>query len=435
MTKIAMIGAGSTVFVRKMLTDLFLTPEIGALDIALMDIDVDRLRTSETVARKIADQSGATATISAGTDRRAALDGADFVIVMIQVGGYRPATVIDFEVPERFGLRQTIGDTLGAGGIMRALRTVPVLLEIADDMRRVCPKALMLQYANPMAMNCWALDRLAPDIRVVGLCHSVQKTSAMLADHLGEDLRDISFECAGINHMAFFTRLEKHGADGVEDLYPRLRAVSPPDDELVRYEILRRFGYFVTESSEHFAEYVPWFIKGAQPDLIDDFNVPLNEYPRRCEQQIAAWADLETDLLSSDGSTLVRSEEYAVDIVRAHVTGEPAIIHGNVPNRDLIDNLPQDCCVEVPCVVDRNGLSPLKVGALPVQLASLMLTNIAPQATAVEAIVTGDHDQIARAMALDPHTGAELSLKQIWTLVDALMAAHRTATAEPAAVG
>ena len=326
-------------------------------------------------------------------------------------------------------MRQTIGDTLGAGGIMRAMRTVPVLLEIAEDMRRVCPKAMMLQYANPMAMNCWALDLLAPDIRVVGLCHSVQKTSAMLADHLGEDLGNISFECAGINHMAFFTRLEKHGPDGIEDLYPRLREVTPPDEELVRYEILRRFGYFVTESSEHFAEYVPWFIKAAQPHLIDGFNVLLNEYPRRCEQQISDWAKLEQKLLSENPPKPKRSEEYAVDIVQAQITGKPVIIHGNVPNRGLIDNLPEGCCVEVPCVVDRNGLTPMKVGSLPVQLASLMLTNIAPQATAVEAIVTGDHDQFARAMALDPHTGAELSLEQIWMMAGSLLQAHGFARA------
>lgn len=426
MTKIAMIGAGSTVFVKHLLTDLFLTPEIGAMDIALMDIDADRLETSRRVAEGLVGRTGADARVTSTTDRAAALDGADFVVIMIQVGGYRPATVIDFDVPERFGLRQTIADTMGAGGIMRALRTVPVLLDIANDMRRLCPQALMLQYANPMAMSCWALGRLAPDIKVVGLCHSVQKTSQMLADHLGEDIADISYDCAGINHMAFFTRFEKVHGDTREDLYPRLRQVEPPADERVRYDILKRFGYFVTESSEHFAEYVPWYIKADQPDLIDRFNIPLNEYPRRCEEQIARWATLEETLLSDDAPALERSVEYAADIVRAHNGGPPAVIYGNVINHGLIDNLPDGCCVEVPCVVDRSGLTPMKVGSLPVQLTSLMLTNVAAQACAVDAIVTGDREQVCRAMALDPHTGAELSLDQIWALEADLHAEHQT---------
>lgn len=424
MTKIAMIGAGSTVFVKHLLTDLFLTPEIGAMDIALMDIDPDRLATSGRVAENLVARTGADARVTMSTDRAPALDGADFVIVMIQVGGYRPATVTDFEVPERLGLRQTIGDTMGAGGIMRALRTVPVLADIADDMRRLCPNALMLQYANPMAMICWALGRLAPDIRVVGLCHSVQKTAQMLADHLGEDMADISYDCAGINHMAFFTRFEKLIAGGRQDLYPRLRQVEPPADERVRYDILKRFGRFVTESSEHFAEYVPWYIKRDRPDLIERFNIPLNEYPRRCEAQIERWGTLEKTLLADDATALERSVEYAADIVRAHIGGPPVVIHGNVINRGLIDNLPEGCCVEVPCLVDRSGLTPVKVGALPVQLASLMLTNIAAQACAVDAIVTGDREQVRRAMALDPHTGAELSLDQIWALEAELRAAH-----------
>lgn len=428
MTKIAFIGAGSTVFVKKILGDVLLMPELGKLDIALMDIDEARLSTSEMVANKIAKSVGSSASISATTDRPTALDGADFVIVMIQVGGYRPSTVIDFDVPDSIGLRQTIADTLGAGGIMRGLRTVPVLLDIANDMRRYCPDALMLQYVNPMAINCWALSRLAPDIKVVGLCHSVQKTSAMLAEHLGKDIADIRFECAGINHMAFFTRFEERVGGDYSDLYPQMKAFANsnavPDDERVRYDILRRFGFFVTESSEHFAEYVPWYIKSKSPQLIEEFNIPLNDYPRRCEEQIARWATMEKDLKAADKIDVTQSEEYAGQIIRASVTGEPVVIHGNVPNHDLIDNLPAGCCVEVPCLVDRNGVQPVRVGALPNHLAAMMLTNVAPQTCAVEALVTGEREHIYRALALDPHTGAELSLEQIWSLTDQLLQAH-----------
>lgn len=428
MTKIAFIGAGSTVFVKKILGDIMLMPELGQLDIALMDIDEGRLCTSEMVANKIAKSVDADARISATTSRQVALEGAHFVIVMIQVGGYRPSTVIDFDVPDSFGLRQTIADTLGAGGIMRGLRTVPVLLDIANDMRRYCPDALMLQYVNPMAINCWALSRLAPDIKVVGLCHSVQKTSAMLAEHLDRDIADIRFECAGINHMAFFTRFELRDGTGYRDLYPEMQAFAHsnavPNDERVRYDILRRFGYFVTESSEHFSEYVPWYIKSGAPELIEKYNIPLSDYPRRCEEQIARWANMENDLTTADSIAVEQSEEYAGQIIRASITGEPVVIHGNVPNTNLIDNLPGGACVEVPCLVDRNGIQPVRVGALPAHLAAMMLTNIAPQACAVEALVTGNRAHIHQALALDPHTGAELSLDQIWALTDSLLTAH-----------
>lgn len=429
MTKLAIIGAGSTVFVRKLLGDVFLSGIPRCVDVRLMDIDADRLETSAAMARTLAASTGREARILATQDRAEALDGADFVVVLIQVGGYRPATVIDFDVPQDMGLRQTIGDTLGAGGILRGYRTAPVLIDIARDMVRLCPDALMLQYVNPMAINCWALQRVVPGIKVVGLCHSVQKTSQMLADHLGEDMADIRYECAGINHMAFFHRFEKQTAAGVEDLYPRLRRVTPPEDEKVRYDILKRFGLFVTESSEHFAEYVPWYIKEGREDLIAEFNIPLNEYPRRCEEQIAGWAGMKAALDSAEGFEVTRSEEYAADIIEAHVLGTPKVIYGNVPNAGLIPNLPQDCCVEVPCLVDANGIQPVHVGPLEPQLAALMLTNIAPQACAVEAIVTGDEDQLRRALALDPHTGAELSLDQIWSLTDRMLAAHHAQSA------
>jgi alpha-galactosidase len=425
MTKIAIIGAGSTVFVKSLLGDIFLSSVPGKIDIRLMDIDPARLETSKRMAQVLARSTSRDASILATQDRSEALEGADFVIVLIQVGGYRPATVIDFEIPDAMGLRQTIGDTLGVGGILRAWRTAPVLVDIARDMARLCPGALMLQYVNPMAINCWVLNRLVPEVQVVGLCHSVQKTSQMLADHLGENIRDIRYSCGGINHMAFYTRFEKREADGhYSDLYPRLHQVTPPEDELVRYEILNRFDYFVTESSEHFAEYVPWFIKRDRPDLIEKFAIPLNEYPRRCEEQIKRWASMEQDIQSATQFDVVRSEEYAADIIEGMVTGVPKVIYGNVANKGYIPNLPEGCCVEVPCVADATGLTPLHFGELPPHLAALIMTNIAPQICAVDAIASNNPEQLRRAIALDPHSGAELTLDEVWDLSEALLARH-----------
>src|SRR5436309_2990797 len=288
MAKIVFVGAGSTVFARNLLGDLLGHAELAASEIVLFDIDPDRLATSELVAQRVADALDVPAKIVATTDRRAALDGADYAINMIQVGGYEPCTVIDFEVPKRFGLRQTIGDTLGIGGIMRGLRTIPVLLAMCADMEELCPSVWFLNYTNPMAMNCRAITR-ASRIRTVGLCHSVQGTAYELSRDLDIPYREIDYLAAGINHMAFYLRFERDG----EDLYPRLRALADegrvPGGNRVRYEVLRHIGYFVTESSEHFAEYVPWFIKRDRPDLVERFNIPLDEYPRRCVEQITGW--------------------------------------------------------------------------------------------------------------------------------------------------
>lgn len=429
MTKVCMIGAGSTVFMKNLVGDILLNDIFADIEIALHDIDEARLRTSQIVAGKIAESLSVSPRITATTDRRAALKGADFVIVMIQVAGYKPGTVIDFEIPKKYGLRQTIADTLGIGGIMRGLRTVPVLLDIANDMRELCPRALMLQYVNPMAINCWALAKLAPDITHVGLCHSVQGTAFELANDLGENYKDIRYQCAGINHMAFYSRFEKLHADGTrEDLYPRLRQIAAegraPQWNKVRYEVLRRTGYFVTESSEHFAEYVPWFIKRDRADLISEFNIPLDEYIRRCEEQIAAWEAQERELVGANRIDVRFSGEYGAKIMRAVVTGKPTVINGNVANRGLIDNLPEGACVEVPCLVDANGITPTRQGALPPHLAALMQTNINVQALTVEAIATGKREHIYHAAMLDPHTAAELSLDQIWSLVDDLIEAH-----------
>jgi len=429
MTKIAMIGAGSTVFMKNLVGDLLHEPLLKSAEIALMDIDEARLATSRTVADRIAQAVGATPRITATTDRRKALAGADYVITMIQVAGYKPGTVTDFEVPKKRGLRQTIADTLGIGGIMRGLRTAPVLADIAREMSELCPKALMLQYVNPMAINCAALSRLVPEVRTVGLCHSVQGTAKELSEDIGVPVEEIRYRCAGINHMAFYLSFERRRPDGsIEDLYPRIAGVLDegrvPDWNRVRYEIFRHFGYFVTESSEHFAEYVPWFIKRDRPDLIEQFNIPLDEYIRRCEVQIDRWAEQEKALTSGGSLEVKPSHEYSARIIVAELTGEPTVINGNVANRGYIDNLPEGVCVEVPCLVDHNGIQPVRVGRLPPQLAAIMQTNINVQELTVEAIVTGRMDYARQAAMLDPHTAAELSLQEISELFDELVAAH-----------
>jgi alpha-galactosidase len=429
MTKIAMIGAGSTVFMKNLVGDILSEPLLRECEIALMDIDPKRLATSRLVAERIAAAVDAKPTISATTDRRRALENADYVVLMIQVAGYKPGTVTDFEVPKQRGLRQTIADTLGIGGIMRGLRTAPVLIDIARDMQQLCPNALMLQYVNPMAINCAALARVTPNIRTVGLCHSVQGTAKELAADIGVPYEEIRYRCAGINHMAFYLSFDRRRPDGsIEDLYPRIRRVIEegrvPDWNRVRYEVFRHFGYFVTESSEHFSEYVPWFIKRDRPDLIEKFNIPLDEYISRCERQIARWNEEEKELTSNTRMEVARSKEYAAGIMLAEITGEPIVINGNVENRGYIDNLPDGICVEVPCLIDHNGVQPVRVGRLPPQLAALMQTNINVQQLTVEAIVTGRMEHAKHAAMLDPHTAAELSLEEISDLVDELLEAH-----------
>jgi alpha-galactosidase len=402
--KVTLIGAGSTVFARTLISDVLSFPELADdLTVALMDIDADRLRATERMT------AAAGVHVEAMVDRRAALDGADYVFTMFQVGGYRPATVVDFEVPKRFGLRQTIGDTVGIGGIMRGLRTIPMLLDVCRDMEELCPDAWLLQYVNPMAMLCWAVGRASP-IRTVGLCHSVQGTARDLAADLGVDRLD--YLCAGINHLAFYLELTHDG----RDVYPALRAKTDiPGWNRVRYEVLRHFGYFCTESSEHLAEYVPWFIKSARPELVEEFNIPLDEYLRRCEDQLAAPVP---ERLAAE-----RSDEYGAQIIHALETATPFAFNGNVMNDGLIDNLPP-CCVEVPCVADADGITPQPVGALPPQLAALIRTNVNVQELTVEAALSGDRSHAYHAAMLDPHTAAELSLPEIHELVDQLLEAH-----------
>jgi len=429
MAKICLIGAGSTVFARRLVGDILLTPGLQDSEIALHDIDLSRLKTSEIVTQRMAQTLGLNNRVIATTDRRKALCDADYVILMMQVGGYQPSTVIDFEIPKKYGLRQTIADTLGVGGVMRALRTIPVIKGILEDMEEVCPTATMLNYVNPMVMLCMAINRLAPELQMVGLCHSVQGTAEELAKDLGENIKDINYFCAGINHMSFYLRFEKKTARGVEDLYPRLREIEAqgrmPDGNRVRYEMLRRLGYFVTESSEHFAEYTPWFIKRDRPDLIERFNVPLDEYIHRCENQIAGWEKTRFEMEDDSAEMEVcQSHEYAAAIINALENGESTLINGNVANQGLISNPHQELSVEVPCYIDKNGIQPIKVGELPLQLAAMMMTNVNVQQLTVEAALTGKKDYVYQAAMMDPHTAAELSLDEIWNLVDDLLEAH-----------
>jgi len=442
MTKISFLGAGSTVFAKNLMGDILSYPELQDATLSLFDIDPVRLHTSAIVAKKIAEFFGISPKIEATLDRRASLAGADFAISMFQVGGYKPGTVTDFEIPKKYGLRQTIADTLGIGGIMRGLRTIPVFLDIARDMADLCPDVTFLQYVNPMAMNCWALNR-ATGIKTVGLCHSVQGTAEQLAEDIGVPIAEINYTCAGINHMAFYLKFERKTKNGVEDLYPRIAEVAKRKEmplrghtartdggiiglsDAVRYEMFRRLGYFVTESSEHFSEYVPWFIKRDRPDLLEEFHIPIDEYIRRCELQIARWEEMRAQM--EDPNTTVpvrRSHEYGSGIIHSMETGELRVIYGNVPNKNLITNLPEGCCVEVPCVVDKNGVQPVAIGQLPPHLAALMQPDLNVQSLTVEAALTQKREHIYHAAMLDPHTAAELSLEQIWNLVDDLIAAH-----------
>ena len=436
--RIAFIGAGSTVFMKSLVGDILQRPGLSGTHVALMDIDKERLDQSFSIAKRIVVTLGVTATLSAHTDRREALEDADFVITAFQVGGYEPCTVTDFEVPKEFGLRQTIADTLGVGGIMRGLRTVPVLWSICEDMLQLCPDATMLQYVNPMAISIWAIKQKFPQIKVVGLCHSVQHTVRDLAIDLGIDKERIRFDCAGINHIAFYTKLEEVLDDGTtRDLYPvlhkgyaegRMPTSASMNNErcpnLVRYEMMTRLGYFVTESSEHFAEYVPWFIKHGRKDILHKYKIPLDEYPKRCAEQSDEWQSSYAEFESGAPLTLEPTDEYASAIIESMWTGVTSKIYGNLRNDGLITNLPDGCCVEVPCLVDTNGIQPLYVGNLPPQLTAIMQSSVSVQELVVEALMTEDPQYIYHAAMMDPHTAAELDLDQIWALVDSLLQAH-----------
>ena len=442
MTKLTIIGAGSTVFTKNIVVDLLTIKQFKSIEIALMDIDQNRLIKTKEVLEIIAKKMGATPKISLHTNRRESLLDADFVQTTIQVGGYRPSTVIDFEIPKKFGLNQTIADTLGIGGIMRSLRTIPVLLNIAEDIEQVCPNALWMQYVNPMCTNMIAINKVFPNIRNIGLCHSVQGTAEMLAEDLQENIKNISYQCAGINHMAFFQKFEKISTG--EDLYPKLKRLADQIlsdkkissrtkkqeypgrnlHEKVRYEILKRFGFFVTESSEHFAEYVPWFIKPNKEELIEKYKIPVDEYILRCEYYSELWNELDKDISIITNEAIKRSHEYASYIIDAIVNNNKFTVYGNVMNNGLIENLPSNCCVEVPCIVDNKGFYPQKIGRLPEQLSALMRTNINVQILTAEAALTKKREHIYHAAMLDPLTSCHLSIDEIYALTDEMLEAH-----------
>ncbi len=438
MNKITFMGAGSTVFVRNVLGDCMCSDALKDWEYALYDIDATRLEESYEIISAMNETKGGHARITKHLgveNRKEALRGARFVINAIQVGLYDPCTIIDFEVPKKYGLRQTIGDTLGIGGIMRALRTIPVMDDFAKDMREVCPNALFLNYTNPMAMLSGYMQRYT-GIETVGLCHSVQVCSEKLLKKLGmEDKLEGRRELiAGINHMGWLLELEDK--DG-NDLYPEVRRRTlekneaamkdgaEKHDDMVRMDYIRRFGYYCTESSEHNAEYNMYYIKSKYPELIERYNIPLDEYPRRCVNQIAGWAKERDELKTGKHLDHQRTEEYASYIMESIVNNTPYEIGGNVLNKGgLIENLPQDACVEVPCLVNGKGVHPCRVGRLPVQCAAMNMTNINVQLLTIEAAVTRKKEHIYQAAMLDPHTGSELDMDTIVRMVDDLIDAH-----------
>ncbi|GFZ78254.1 alpha-galactosidase [Paenibacillus marchantiophytorum] len=424
MSKITFLGAGSTVFAKNVLGDCLLTPALQGFEIALFDIDHVRLQDSANMLNNIKKTSGSTSTIKVYTDRKEALSGAKYVVNAIQVGGYDPCTITDFEIPNKYGLRQTIADTVGIGGIFRNLRTIPVMLDFAADVREVCPDALFLNYTNPMAVLTNVMNTYG-GVRTVGLCHSVQTCIPELFKSLGLEKEGVKAKIAGINHMAWLLEVTKDGID----LYPEIkkRAAEKQQEkhkDMVRFEMMLKFGHYITESSEHNAEYHPYFIKRSYPELVDRFNIPLDEYPRRCIDQISRWKQMREDLVNDANLTHERSHEYASYIFEAIETDVPYKIGGNVMNTGLITNLPREACVEVPCLVDRNGVTPTYVGDLPPQLAALNRTNINTQLLTIEAAITRKREHIYHAAMLDPHTAAELSMDDIVAMCDDLIEAH-----------
>ncbi len=437
MGKITFMGAGSTVFAKNVLGDCMQSPALRDFEIALYDIDGERLEESyimiDSLNRNTNEGRAKIKKYLGVENRKEALRGANFVVDAIQVGLYEPCTVTDFEVPKKYGLRQTIADTLGIGGIFRALRTIPVLEDFTNDMAEVCPDAWFLNYTNPMAMLAGYLQRYTP-IKSIGLCHSVQTCSHDLLTGLGMTAKEpIRERIAGINHMGWLLEIED--ADG-NDLYPEIRRRAAKileeelakgnstNEDLVRYEYIRRLGYYCTESSEHNAEYNPFFIKSKYPELIEKYNIPLDEYPRRCVRQIASWKNAR-EYYISDKVSHTRSNEYASYIMEAMVTGNPYQIGGNVINNGLIPNLPDEACVEVTCLVNKYGIQPCRQPALPPQLAAMNMSNINVQLLTIEAAVTKKKEYIYHAAMMDPHTSSELSIDDIVAMCDDLIEAHK----------
>jgi len=433
MPKITFIGAGSLVFTRNLTNDILLTPALSGSTIALMDVDAQRLEQSRQIVQSMIDRRGSKATVVATLDRKQAIEGSDYVITTFQQGGL-DAYTLDIEIPQQYGVEQCVGDTLGPGGVFRALRTIPVLIDICSDIDQLAPEALLLNYVNPMAANCWAIAA-GTGLPHVGLCHSVQGTSALLAKWIKVPYDDVIFFCAGINHQAFFLEFRTKQ----EDLYPKILAavedLAVYGQEPVRIDLLKHFGYFVTESSGHASEYAPYFRKNAKMvnnDLVPKFTDQVNDwfefgrtggYLRHCFDRMQKFQQEYDSILQGELST-ERTHEYGARIIEAIETNQPITINGNVPNDDLIDNLPSGCCVEVPCLVDANGIQPVKVGSLPPQLAALNRTNINVQELIVEAALTGSKEAVYHAVMLDPLTAAVCTLPQIRELVDQMLAAE-----------
>ena len=427
--KITFMGAGSTIFARNVLGDCMCVESLRDAEMALYDIDGQRLQESEAMLQAI------NTNINAGRakikcylgveNRKEALRGAQFVVNAIQVGGYEPCTVTDFEIPKKYGLRQTIADTLGIGGIFRALRTIPVLEEFARDMGEVCPDAWFLNYTNPMAMLTGFMQRYT-GIKTVGLCHSVQCCCDNIMGSVGMTYDDkVQWKIAGINHMAWLLEISRDGVDLYPEIKKRDLAQDLPGWDAVRHEIMRTFGYYVTESSEHNAEYMPYWIKSKYPELIERYHIPLDEYPRRCVNQIEEWKKTKASLTENPHLEHTRTHEYGSYIMEAMVENKPYKIGGNVINTGLITNLPAKACVEVPCLVDASGIAPVVIGDLPEQCAALNRTNINPQLMTIEAAVTKKKEAVYQAAMLDPHTAAELSLDDIRSMCDDLFEAHK----------
>jgi alpha-galactosidase len=433
MAKIAIIGAGSVEFTRSILTDLSSYEELkGTLHVALHDIDEERLAYAERAANQVIDRLGGGHKVSAHLDRREAFDGADYLINEIQVGGFE-ATLRDFEIPRRYGLLQTIADTIGIGGIMRGLRTIPVMIQMADEMTSLCPDGLLLNYTNPMAMVPWGIWAGSgwPAARTIGVCHSVRDTHAFLARMVGISPERADFRTAGFNHQCFVYVFRDRETG--EDLYPKLRAIVEADPDglgrRVRVEIFKRFGYFPTESSEHSCEYVPWFLH--HPDQVERFRCEVDEYVRRSEENLATWSQMKAKLDAGEGLELYRIDELASQFVLALETGTEMELYGNVRNEGLIDGLPEDACVEVPMQVGAEGWRPQRIGAVPVQCLALNRTFLNPVELTVRAVVEGRRDLVYQAALLDPNTGATLTTRQIVDMVDELLEAHGELIPEP----
>ncbi|MEB6320731.1 alpha-glucosidase/alpha-galactosidase [Staphylococcus xylosus] len=424
MDKITFLGAGSTVFAKNVLGDCMTVEALQDFEFALYDIDEQRLHDSEMMLNNLKKNLHSNVTVKAYHNRKEALSGAKYIINAIQVGGYDPATITDFEIPKKYKLRQTIADTLGIGGIFRNLRTIPVMQAFADDIKEVCPNAWFLNYTNPMAVLTNIM--LKEGIKTVGLCHSVQVCTNDLLDSLDLPKDNIQSKIAGINHMAWLLEIKQNGKDLYPEIKKRAKAKQKSKhDDMVRFEILDKFGFYVTESSEHNAEYHPYFIKNLYPELIDDYNIPLDEYPRRCIKQIEEWSQMRDDIVNDQNLTHQRSNEYGSYIIEAMETNKPFKIGGNVLNiGGLISNLPENAVVEVPCLVDASGIAPTYIGDLPEQLAALNRTNINTQLLTIEAALTNDKSKIYQAAMLDPHTASELSIDDIISLCDDLIEAH-----------